>query len=221
VGAWPIARERLDGYLVKALREAKRHTSWVDGDPGWEHDVVDAAARLAADARFQESFLPFLADVVDRADRSALGQLVLRGTTPGVPDLYQGDELWNQLLVDPDNRRPVDWELRRLFLDDLRTGAPPRRYSAKLFVTMTLLALRRRHDGFADARYEPLPAATAVCAFARGQDVVVSVPVRAGTEFVTPDALGRPRGAHAWTDLLAPLDDTYGRRRPAVFERVA
>ncbi len=220
VGAWPIARERLDGYLVKALREAKRHTSWVDGDPAWEHDVVDATARITADPRFRDSFLPFLADVVATADRSALGQLVLRCTTPGVPDLYQGDELWNPLLVDPDNRRPVDWEQRRMLLDELQAGGRPQRDSAKLFVTTTLLALRRRVDGFAALGYEPLPAPDDVCAFARGPDVVVAVPVRARAELLTPDALGVPGAEAGWADLLAPLDATYGRRRPAVFERV-
>jgi (1->4)-alpha-D-glucan 1-alpha-D-glucosylmutase len=220
VGAWPIARERLDGYLVKALREAKRHTSWVDGDPAWEHDVLEATGRVAADARFRESFLPFLAQVVAAADRGALGMLALRCTTPGVPDLYQGDELWNQLLVDPDNRRTVDWGLRRLLLDELRAGARPGRYSAKLFVTTTLLALRRRLDGFAALGYEPLPAPGDVCAFARGSDVVVAVPVRVDAELLPPDALGVPGPADAWIDLLAPLDAIYGRRRPAVFERV-
>jgi (1->4)-alpha-D-glucan 1-alpha-D-glucosylmutase len=221
VGAWPIARERIDGYLVKALREAKRHTSWVDGDPAWEHDVVEATARLSADPRFRKSFVPFLAEVVAAADRIALGQLVLRCTTPGVPDLYQGDELWNQLLVDPDNRRPVDWSLRRLLLDELCGGAPPGRDSAKLFATTALLALRRRHDGFAALDYRPLPAPAELCAFARGPDVVVAVPVRVGAELLTPDALRVPGGADAWTDLLAPLDAVYGRRRPAVFERGA
>ena len=221
VGTWPIARERIDGYLVKALREAKRHTSWVDGDPDWERDVVEATARVTADARFREAFLPFLADVVAAADRVALGQLVLRCTTPGVPDLYQGDELWNQLLVDPDNRRPVDWEVRRVVLAELRRGARPGRYSAKLFVTTTLLALRARCDGFAAVGYEPLAAPDDVLAFARGADVVVAVPLRPGTEALTPDALGVPGSTGAWNDLLAPLDDTYGRRRPAVFERVA
>ena len=220
VGTWPIARERLDGYLVKALREAKRHTSWVDGDPVWEQDVVAATGRLAADPRFRESFVPFLAELIAAADRRALGMLALRCTTPGVPDLYQGDELWNQLLVDPDNRRPVDWDLRRLLLEELRAGAPPVRYTAKLFVTTTLLALRRRTDGLAGLGYEPLPAPGNVCAFARGPDVVVAVPVRDGAEPLTPDALGVPATTDAWTDLLAPLDAVYGRRRPAVFERV-
>jgi (1->4)-alpha-D-glucan 1-alpha-D-glucosylmutase len=158
--------------------------------------------------------------VVAAADRSALGQLALRCTAPGVPDLYQGDELWNQLLVDPDNRRPVDWELRRVLLDDLRSGRRPGRFSAKLFVTMTLLALRHRRDGFAALGYEPLHAPADVCAFARGTDVVVAVPVRPDAELLDPDALGVAGAVDEWADLLAPLDETYGRRRPAVFERV-
>ena len=75
-------------------------------------------------------------------------------------------------------------------------------------------------DGFGGLGYEPLPAPGDVCAFARGSDVVVAVPVRVDAELLPPDALGVPGPADAWTDLLAPLDAIYGRRRPAVFERV-
>ena len=72
---------------------------------------------------FLESFEPFVADVALAGERIALGQVVLRFTAPGVPDIYQGDELWDLSLVDPDNRRPVDWEQRRGTLDALRSGA--------------------------------------------------------------------------------------------------
>jgi (1->4)-alpha-D-glucan 1-alpha-D-glucosylmutase len=133
--------------------------------------------------------------------------------------VYQGDELWNQLLVDPDNRRPVDWEVRRVLLAELRAGTRPGRYSAKLFVTTTLLGLRARRRGFADVGYQPLAAPADVCAFTRGSEVVVSVPVRVGSEVLTPTELGVVGEPEEWRDLLAPLDDVYGRRRPAVFER--
>jgi (1->4)-alpha-D-glucan 1-alpha-D-glucosylmutase len=220
VGAWPVSRARMDMYLVKALREAKRHTTWTEPNEAWERDVVDATARVVADPRFRESFLPFLDRVIAAADRAALGQLALRCASPGVPDFYQGDELWNQLLVDPDNRRPVDWTLRRHLLDDVRRGVARGRFSAKLTATVVLLALRRRFGGFADLDYRALNAPNDVCAFGRGPDVVVVVPVRPAVALVGPAELGVAGGADAWHDVLAPLGAVYGACRPAVFERV-
>ena len=82
---------------------------------------------------FLESFEPFVADVALAGERIALGQVVLRFTVPGVPDIYQGDELWDLSLVDPDNRRAVDWGQRRGMLDALRSGAHPTRKNAKLY----------------------------------------------------------------------------------------
>jgi (1->4)-alpha-D-glucan 1-alpha-D-glucosylmutase len=221
VGAWPLSRERLDGYLVKAFREAKRHTAWVDADEQWERAVADVVARIVADQEFGERFVPFLADVVHHADRIALGALVLRCTVPGVPDLYQGDELWNHLLVDPDNRRPVDWQLRQVLLEHQARGAAPDRFTAKLFATRALLALRARFAGFEDLPYGPLDAPDDVCAFARGRpgepDVVVVVPVRSSVE------LARPAGVEEeeFDDVLAPLAAVYGAERPGVFVRSA
>lgn len=215
VGAWPLSHERLDAYLVKAFREAKRHTTWVGGDEVWERAVVELVRCAVADARFAERFTPFLTEVVDRAERVALGELVLRCTVPGVPDVYQGDELWNHLLVDPDNRRPVDWALRRSLLDELRRGASVDRSTAKLFTTTTLLALRHRFGGFVDFEYRALDAPDDVCAFRCG-DVVVVVPVRLGAEPGTGLAIDADR-----VDLLEPLGAIYGNHRPAVFVEAA
>jgi (1->4)-alpha-D-glucan 1-alpha-D-glucosylmutase len=215
VGAWPLSRDRLDGYLVKAWREAKRHTAWVDPDEGWEHAALGTVQRAVRDPRFVARFVPFVATVVDRADRVALGELVLRCTSPGVPDLYQGDELWNHLLVDPDNRRPVDWALRRALLDRQKTGGPVDRYTAKLFATRMLLDVRARFDGFAGMGYEPLPASPEVCAFARGApDVAVVVPVRSAVPLEPPAIVDDD-----WVDVFSPLDLVYGSRRPGVFVR--
>jgi (1->4)-alpha-D-glucan 1-alpha-D-glucosylmutase len=218
VGAWPLSRDRLDGYLVKALREAKRHTTWVAPDGAWEHSVIDVVRAATRDTRFVETFVPFVTEVVDRADRAALGALVLRNTVPGVPDIYQGDELWNHLLVDPDNRRPIDWSVRRTLLDQQRQGAPVDRFTAKLFVTCALLELRGRFGGFADMAYRPLELSGDVCAFTRGApDVVVVVPTRPGRELDCP---ARVAPGDGWVDVLAPLDAPYGARRPAVFARI-
>jgi (1->4)-alpha-D-glucan 1-alpha-D-glucosylmutase len=221
VGAWPIARERLDRHLVKAMREAKGRTSWVAPDEGHERAVVDTVQRATEDARFAETFGPFVAPVVEAAERIALGELVLRCTVPGVPDVYQGDELWNHLLVDPDNRRPVDWDVRRLLLDHSGPGQPVDRTTAKLFALRTLLRLRVAHAAFDELDYVPLRAPDDICAFARGRDpVVVAVtPVRPAVSHCDVDDLGVDREGQEWVDVLAPLAAAYGERRPAVFVR--
>jgi (1->4)-alpha-D-glucan 1-alpha-D-glucosylmutase len=219
VGAWPIARLRLDGYLVKAMREAKRHTSWLEPDEQWERQLVDVVAAAMSDRRFEQAFVPVIDRVVPAADRMVLGALALRCTVPGVPDVYQGDELWNHLLVDPDNRRPVDWELRRRLLTEQCAGAPVDRVSAKLFVLRELLAVRARVADFTALGYTALAAPTDVCAFARGApDVVVAVPVRPHVETCSVHDL-TGTGTGDWIDVLAPLGATYGARRPAVFVR--
>ena len=187
VGAWPIEPERIDEYLQKALREAKTNTNWLEPDERWEH-AVKAFARALYDHRpFQQTFEPFAERVARAGERIALAQTLLKLTCPGVPDIYQGDELWSLSLVDPDNRRPIDWELRRRLLAELAGGAPPRRETAKLYVIWKTLQLRaRRPEPFAGG-YEPLDAAGPdVCAFTRGGDVLVAVPIRPGASFQPP-----------------------------------
>src|SRR5581483_8606869 len=168
VGAWPLEPDRLESYLEKALREAKRNTSWLEPDGPWEAAVKAFARGLYGHERFRADFEPFAAEVAELGERSALAQLVLRLTSPGVPDIYQGDELTYLALVDPDNRRPVDWDARRRAL---AKGS-----SQKLNTIRALLALRSRRDL---GGYETLPAPTETCAFRRGDDVVVAVAVRA------------------------------------------
>ncbi len=168
VAVWPITTERLNGYLDKALREAKRNTNWVDQNHDWEARVKRFAEEVMAYEPFLEDFLAFVEDVAVLGERAALGQLVLKLTVPGVPDIYQGDELIDLSLVDPDNRRPVDWDARRAALDALREGADPTRETMKLFVIARVLALRsRRPDVFAGG-YRPIDAGPDVVAFARG-----------------------------------------------------
>jgi (1->4)-alpha-D-glucan 1-alpha-D-glucosylmutase len=194
VGAWPIDEARVVAYLEKALREAKTNTSWTDPDAGWEDDAKAFAVRLLGHAPFLAEFEPFVKRIALAAESISLGQTLLKLTAPGVPDIYQGDEDWCFSLVDPDNRRPVDWERRRRLLARLTAGGPPSRDTAKLFLTWKALELRaRRPDCFAAELYEPLEAGGDVCAFARG-DVVVAVPLRPGATFDQPpgyaDALG-------------------------------
>ncbi len=183
VGVWPITPERLEGYLEKALREAKRNTNWVDQDHDWEERVKRFAVALLTHGPFLESFAPFVREVAVAGERSALGQLLLKLTVPGVPDVYQGDELIDLSLVDPDNRRPVDWDARRDALDALQGGAEPTRETMKLHVISRALELRaRRPEAFgAGGAYEPIDAGPDVVAFGRGDgEVVVVVTLRAG-----------------------------------------
>ena len=159
VGAWPLEPERLCAYMEKALREAKRNTSWIEPDAGWEGRVLGYCRALYDHAPFREAFEPFAARVAAAGERHALRQTALKLTVPGVPDVYQGDELVALSLVDPDNRRPVDWARRRALLDELRDGGAPDGADArKLFLIRELLALRaRRPEAFAGG-YTPLDA---------------------------------------------------------------
>jgi (1->4)-alpha-D-glucan 1-alpha-D-glucosylmutase len=195
VGAWPIGADRLEAYLEKALREAKRNTSWVEQDHDWEARVMRFAVALLDHRPFLDDFEPFAARVAQEGRRSALGQLLLKLTSPGVADIYQGDELEALNLVDPDNRRPVDWAARRAALDALLGGAAPTDETMKLFLIWRALDLRaRRPDAFAGA-YEPVDAGPGVCAYLRGGEVLVVVLVRPAGAAVLRGVAGRWRDA--------------------------
>ena len=162
IGAWPIERERVEAYMQKALREAKLTTNWIEPDEAHEARVRAAIGGVYADlpAGFEDG----AARVADAGRRISLAMTLLKLTVPGVPDIYQGDELESLSLVDPDNRRPVDFELRRRLL---ASDAPP----AKLRLVRDALALR------ALGPYEPIEAGPGVCAFRRGDDVIVAAVV--------------------------------------------
>jgi (1->4)-alpha-D-glucan 1-alpha-D-glucosylmutase len=177
VGCWPIERERLEAFVVKALREAKLRTSWAAPDEAYEAHARRFAAGLVE--RPPEGFEDFAARVAGEGRRAALGQLLLKLTCPGVPDVYQGDELEALSLVDPDNRRPVDFDTRHAALARLRAGEPPRDFGErKLDLIRRALALRARRPAAFDGAYEPLPAGPGVCAYLRGDEVLAVVPVR-------------------------------------------
>ncbi len=121
-------------------------------DHDWEARVKRYAVALLEHRPFLDDFEPFLAEIAAAGERSALGQLLLKLTVPGLPDVYQGDELADLSLVDPDNRRPVDWDARRRALEELQGGAEPTRETMKLFVIWRALDLRaRRPEAFAGA----------------------------------------------------------------------
>ena len=228
VGAWPIELERVQAYMRKALREAKRHTSWVEPNGDYERAVLALCAELYGDERFRSEFEPFAARVASAGDRSALGQLVLKLTAPGVPDIYQGDELPYRALVDPDNRLPVDWRWREAMLGRLLGGSPPVAETAKLFVILRLLGLRARApDAFSEGSYRPLDAGPAACAFTRADAVLVVVCLP--RDAASPgQSLEVPAGT--WRDVLQgdqrsfaarePVDRLAGDQGIGVFERI-
>jgi (1->4)-alpha-D-glucan 1-alpha-D-glucosylmutase len=166
VGAWPIERERVEAYMEKALREAKLNTNWVEPDSAHEGRVRAAIRSLYDDLPLD--FRAFAARVAEAGSRISLAMTLLKLTAPGVPDVYQGDELESLSLVDPDNRRPVDFELRRKLL---ASGSPP----PKLRLVREALALRSRTEL---GGYDPIDAGDGVCAFRRGDDVVVAAALR-------------------------------------------
>jgi (1->4)-alpha-D-glucan 1-alpha-D-glucosylmutase len=194
IGAHPLSLERAWTHLEKAVREAKVHTSWVHPDERYESGLRRFLESLDADRAFVEELAGVVAPLVRPGRINALAQKLLQLTAPGVPDLYQGQELWDLSLVDPDNRRPVDFEARRVMLDELRSSPipdpatlddPDDPGSAKLAVVSQALGVRRdRPDSFGPAgRYAPLPVeaanaqeADAVVAHTRGDDVAVVVP---------------------------------------------
>jgi (1->4)-alpha-D-glucan 1-alpha-D-glucosylmutase len=181
VGAWPIGPERLCAFVEKALREGKRNSSWAAPDEHHEERVKAFCRDLYEHAPFRESFEPFAARVADAGERAALGQLLIKLTAPGVPDIYNGDEIVSLALVDPDNRRPVDWDLRRRLLEGVRAGTALDSADArKLRVVVAALELRRRRaDAFAGS-YEPLDLGERAIGYVRGGSVVVLAELFAG-----------------------------------------
>lgn len=177
-GVWPVdgvitdeLRQRVHAYAEKAIREAAEHTTWNDPDTEFE-----TAVRTWLDAVFDGPVAAEMTSLVERLDlharSDALGQKLLALTVPGVPDIYQGTELWEDSLVDPDNRRPVDYQARRDALDAMR--------HPKLRVASSALAVRRdRPATFSAGGYTPLlaegPAAQHLVAFVRGEDVLTAV----------------------------------------------
>ena len=217
VGTWPISGERLAGYLTKAVREADRRTSWTAPDAEYEAAVLGLAARALDDPGLSDSIGEFVAAIADDALANSLGAKIVQLTMAGVPDIYQGCELSGLSLVDPDNRRPVDFARRRALLADLDAGRLDlaatraddgdgglRLDAAKLLVTARALRLRRARPGWFAGGYAPVtavgPAAEHVLAFARGRPGTGGPAVTVSTRL--PVGL-RARGG--WSDTVLPL----------------
>jgi len=188
VGAWPIGLERISAYMEKAVKEAKAHTSWTTQNQPYERGLADFIAAILADRTFCNDLDSFAADLVLPGRINSLAQTLIKLTAPGVPDIYQGTELWDLSLVDPDNRRPVDFALRRRLLKELPQLCPEEILAGmdkglpKLWVIRQALHLRRSHPELfgPKAAYHPLYAtgrkADHLVAFLRGQAVVSLTP---------------------------------------------
>jgi len=245
VGAWPSESdeetrsrfvERIATYMTKALREAKVHTSWLNPDEEYEKAIGDFVRAILDPARakpFLQAFQPFQARVAQLGIYNSLSQLVIKITAPGVPDFYQGTEFWDLNLVDPDNRRQVDYGTRRQILSGLhpcsgREASPEaladlleRRTDGhvKMYTMHRALSARAAlRDAFA-GEYTALTTSGArrecLFAFARGGRAITCVPRLVAT--LTPDG-APPVGTSVWTDTRVDLPESLrGRRYRNVF----
>jgi (1->4)-alpha-D-glucan 1-alpha-D-glucosylmutase len=240
LGIWPLCEPdndemarlnvRMKEYLFKAVREAKVHTSWINPNTAYEDAVVafaDALLNAPAESAFLTDFLPFQRRIARLGLFNSLSQTLIKLTVPGVPDIYQGCECWDFSLVDPDNRRPVDFGHRRTLLAALQTLAAQtsQQRSAgvralcntledgrtKLLVVSTALALRERWpDVFQQGSYVPLAVkgehAAHLCAYARiaGERTVITVAPRFFAQLLgETDRL--PLGVQVWGNTTVDL----------------
>lgn len=236
LGSWPLEpyrelseeargvyRARVQQYMAKALKEAKLNTSWVQPNESWDSAVSEFVTRVLDPSprnRFLESFIPVAEQVACTGAINSLSQTLLKLTAPGVPDIYQGNELWDFSLVDPDNRRPVDYELRRHLLHSLGEATPEdllgnwRDGRIKLFLTQRLLTFRREHRAlFARGNYQALQLrgefADCAIAFARShesQTIAVVVPRFSSR-------IGFPPIGELWRETGLALPPDIGRTR--------
>jgi (1->4)-alpha-D-glucan 1-alpha-D-glucosylmutase len=249
LGAWPAEltgtgmpdakllrgfAERMEGAMLKSMREAKRHTTWAAPNTAYEEGMLGFVREALDPARstaFFDAFLPFQERIARLGFRNSLVQAAFKLTLPGMPDIYQGTELWDLSLVDPDNRRPVDYGLRTGLLEEVSAALARDRAGIttmmlrewhdgrlKLALTTTLLAHRREYPTlYAEGGYEPVaasgPKADHLCAFARshGEDALLVVASRFPARLKAEPGWGDtklvwPQATHDathWRDLLS------------------
>jgi len=165
IGAWPITCDRLAAYMEKAVREAKQQTSWTQQNKEFENSLRTFLESLYASEVFLQAIDTFVNRIVTAGRVNSLAQTLLKCTAPGIPDTYQGSDLWDLHLVDPDNRGPIDYKTRGSLLAELEAGIPPevilQRIDSglpKLWVLYTALNLRKQNPEWFDSRanYSPL-----------------------------------------------------------------
>ncbi|HET7227630.1 MAG TPA: malto-oligosyltrehalose synthase, partial [Chthoniobacterales bacterium] len=228
LGAWPVNLDgvpapsvgpefvsRIQGYMAKALKEAKLNTSWIQPNENWDNAMANFVARILETNprnKFLPAFLPVAEEIAQLGAVNSLAQITIKFTAPGVPDVYQGTELWDDSLVDPDNRRPVDYARRRKILKEVEHVPPAELMRCwpdgriKLRLSQLLLHLRRDNaELFREGRYEPINfggvfAGCAIGFVRRGEDraIVVIVPRLSSR-------VGFPPVGERWQDTHAIL----------------
>ena len=188
VGAWPLSKERAVAYMEKAACEARQHTSWSERIAAYDAALVKFVTATLDDVEFRKDFQDFVAPLVEAGYLNSLAQMLVKATAPGVPDFYQGCEFWDLSLVDPDNRRPVDFELRSRLLAEVKTLTAEEIWQRrdgglpKLWLMRQVLTLRRNRPEWFDStsRYETLPVRGAkaehAVIFMRGGGAITVVP---------------------------------------------
>ena len=236
LGTWPVGPDgapqrdvgaeyvgRIQNYMTKALNEAKLNTSWIRPNEPWLAATRDFVARVlepGAKNKFMALFLPVAEEIARLGAINSLTQIVLKLTSPGVPDIYQGNEIWNFSLVDPDNRRPVDYKLRAELLSCLSSRTPEQLLKhwpdgrIKMFLTQRALQFRAEHaDLFQRGNYLPLRAtgtfADCCVAFARqldSQRIIVIAPRLSSR-------VGFPPIGDRWKDTMIELPEGFPLER--------
>ncbi len=231
LGTWPIQPsgepegaatpeyiERIQAYMAKALHEAKLNTSWIQPNEAWDAAMRDFVAKVLDPLprnKFLPGFLPIAQEIARLGAINSLTQTLLKLTSPGVPDIYQGNEIWDYSLVDPDNRQPVDYKRRREILEALTVSAPEELMRnwpdgrIKMFLTQRVLRFRREHvDLFQRGDYLPLVASGAFgescVSFARslaGKWIVVIAPRLSSR-------IGFPPVGERWKDTTIEFPET-------------
>jgi (1->4)-alpha-D-glucan 1-alpha-D-glucosylmutase len=228
LGTWPInahgqAHEsagaeyiaRIQAYMTKALNEAKINTSWVQPNEQWLGATRDFVAKIlepSAKHRFLPSFLPVVEEIARLGAINSLTQVLLKLTSPGVPDIYQGNEIWDFSLVDPDNRRPVDYKLRREMLSCLTSSKPEELLQnwpdgrIKAFLTQRMLRFRNANtDLFRSGSYLPIKTGGAFSescvgfARMRGEEWIIVIAPRLSAR------VGFPPVGDRWQDTFVDL----------------
>jgi (1->4)-alpha-D-glucan 1-alpha-D-glucosylmutase len=242
LGTWPVEQsgapeksasgeyiERIQSYMMKALNEAKLNTSWIRPNEEWLGATRDFIARIlepSAKNKFLPSFLPVVEEIARLGAINSLAQTLLKFTSPGVPDIYQGNEIWDFSLVDPDNRRPVDYERRRQMLDSLDASKPDELLQnwpdgrIKMFLIHRLLQFRNEHvDLFRHGSYLPIATsgtfADSCVSFARQFEnrwIVVIAPRLSSR-------IGFPPVGEKWKDTVVDLPENLARGRDIFTDR--
>jgi len=232
LGTWPVNTHsqaeqsasaeyvaRIQAYMAKALNEAKLNTSWIRPNEDWLGAMRDFVAKIletSAKNKFLPNFLPVVEEIARLGAINSLTQTLLRLTSPGVPDIYQGNEIWDFSLVDPDNRRPVDYKHRREMLASIAKAKPEELLQSwpdgriKMFLTQRVLQFRREHaDLFQSGNYLPLRAsgnlADCCISFARqlNDEWIVVIAPRLSSR------IGFPPVGERWKETVVDLPETF------------